>query len=118
MATVRCPQCSRDLPADATMCSGCGRPLNGAALPNGELTARQPTPAAAPLSVKLPPELMEWARQDFNEEEFLAGLREIQETGGLELKDFIQELEQEATPRDSSTGCPRPLPSDLLRPGP
>jgi hypothetical protein len=51
-------------------------------------------------SEKLSPELKEWARQHFSEDEFLAGLREIQETGGLELKDFIQELEQEAVPRN------------------
>jgi hypothetical protein len=43
---------------------------------------------------------MEWARQQFSEEEFVAGLREIRETGGLELQDFIRELEQEAAPRD------------------
>jgi len=45
---------------------------------------------------KLSPALLEWARREFNEEEFLAGLREVEETGGLELKDFIHELEEEA----------------------
>jgi hypothetical protein len=44
--------------------------------------------------------LREWARQQFSEEEFLAEVREIEETGGLELKDFIHELEQEAGPRE------------------
>jgi hypothetical protein len=48
----------------------------------------------------LTPEVMEWARRTFNEEEFLAGLREIQTTGGLELKDFLHELEQEVMPRE------------------
>jgi hypothetical protein len=43
---------------------------------------------------------MEWARQQFSEEEFVAGLREIRESGGLELQDFIRELEQEDAPRD------------------
>ncbi len=42
---------------------------------------------------KLPPELIDWARREFSEEEILAGIREIRETGGLELKDFIDELE-------------------------
>ena len=41
----------------------------------------------------LTPELLEWARQQINVEEMLASIREIQETGGLELRDFIQELE-------------------------
>jgi hypothetical protein len=84
VAMMRCSQCGHDLSPDATTCSGCGRPLNGEAPPSG----------------KLSPELLECARQQFSEEEFLAGLREIRETGGLELKDFIQELEQEAAPRD------------------
>ena len=50
--------------------------------------------------MKLSPELMEWARSQINEEEIAAALREVEETGGLELKDFICELEEEAKPRD------------------
>jgi hypothetical protein len=42
---------------------------------------------------KIPPELIEWARQTFDEEEFLAQLREMEATGGLQLEDFIAELE-------------------------
>ncbi len=97
MAEGNCPQCGRDNAADAATCSECGQPLNGAAA--SVSGGQQPPPPALP-SGKLPPELMEWARQQFNEEEFLAGLREVEETGGVELKDFIQELEQEAGPRD------------------
>jgi hypothetical protein len=49
---------------------------------------------------KTPPELVEWARQTCHEEEFAAALRELEQTGGLELKDFLHELEQGATARD------------------
>ncbi len=42
---------------------------------------------------RIPPELLEWARQTFDEEEFLAEVREIEATGGLRLEDFIAELE-------------------------
>jgi hypothetical protein len=52
---------------------------------------------------KLPTELLDWARAQFDakeEEATLAGLREIRETGGLKLEDFIAELEQEALPRE------------------
>ncbi len=49
-------------------------------------------------SEPIPPEILEWARKNLNEEETAAGLREIRETGGLELADFIQELEQSVTP--------------------
>lgn len=45
---------------------------------------------------KIPPEILEWARQTFDEEEFLAQVREIEATGGLRLEDFIAELESRA----------------------
>jgi len=47
-------------------------------------------------SSKLSPEILDWARQQSSEEEIVAGLREIRQTGGVELKDFIHELEQAA----------------------
>jgi hypothetical protein len=43
---------------------------------------------------RLTPELREWARQQFTEEEIVAALRELRGKGGLELGDFLQELEQ------------------------
>ena len=45
---------------------------------------------------KIPPEILEWARQTFDEEEFLAQVREIEATGGLPLEDFIAEVEARA----------------------
>jgi hypothetical protein len=52
------------------------------------------------IKYETPPELLERARQTFNEEEFLAGVREIEETGGLRLEDFIDELEEEVRRRE------------------
>jgi hypothetical protein len=43
---------------------------------------------------RLSPELRQWALQDLNEEEICAELQELREKGGLELHEFIQELEQ------------------------
>jgi len=45
---------------------------------------------------KIPPEILEWARQTLDLEEFLAQVREIEVTGGLRLEDFIAELESRA----------------------
>ena len=45
---------------------------------------------------KIPPEILEWARQTFDEGEFLAHVREVEATGGLRLEDFIAELERAA----------------------
>jgi hypothetical protein len=46
---------------------------------------------------KIPPEILDWARQTFDEQDFLQQVREIELTGGLRLEDFIAELE--ARPR-------------------
>jgi len=46
------------------------------------------------------PEFLEWARGQFSEEELAAGLRELEGGGGLELRDFIHELEQAAREDD------------------
>ena len=48
---------------------------------------------------EIPPELLAWARQTFNEEEFLKEVREIEATGGLRLEDFLAELEERARSR-------------------
>ncbi len=45
---------------------------------------------------RIPPEILEWARQTFDEEEFLAQVREIEATGGMPLEDFIAEVEARA----------------------
>jgi len=47
------------------------------------------TPAPAPI----PPELLAWARQTFDAQEFLEGVREIEATGGEPLVSFIAEIE-------------------------
>ena len=44
----------------------------------------------------LTPELRQWASQQFTDQDFVAGIREIQETGGFEFRDFLKELEKAA----------------------
>lgn len=45
----------------------------------------------------IPKEVVEWARQTFDEEEFLARVHEIEDPGGaLRLEDFIAEIEARA----------------------
>ncbi len=39
-------------------------------------------------------EILEWAKRQLNEQETVSGLREIRETGGLELVDFLHDLER------------------------
>jgi hypothetical protein len=52
---------------------------------------------ASPEEMRLTPELRQWAQQQVTDEEILAGLREIREKGGLELRDFLDELERAAS---------------------
>src|SRR6266576_3116914 len=52
-----------------------------------------PNESRTPDAVQPTKDLVEWARRQFTEEEFVAGIREIREKGGLELCDFIHELE-------------------------
>jgi hypothetical protein len=51
----------------------------------------------APAPITLTPEFIEWAKKEFTEEEAIAGLREIRETGGLTFEDVIRGLETPAT---------------------
>ena len=43
---------------------------------------------------RITPELREWARQQFTDEEIVAGLHELREKGALDLREFLDELEQ------------------------
>jgi hypothetical protein len=56
------------------------------------------TPSADALEeTRVPPEWREWARQQHNEEEFLRGLKEVQEKGGLAFEDFFDDLVNEVS---------------------
>jgi hypothetical protein len=87
MAIFTCLKCGYSTPEGKT-CPQCGQEVF------------QMTGAAGMSNGKLPQEILDWARGQVNEEETLAGLREIRETGGLELKDLIQDLEKEALGRE------------------
>jgi hypothetical protein len=44
-------------------------------------------------SEPIPPELLAWARQTFDAQEFLEGVREIEATGGRTFESLIAEVE-------------------------
>jgi hypothetical protein len=48
---------------------------------------------------RTPTDRLAWARQTLDEAEFLAHVREIEATGGVQLEDFIAELEARARSR-------------------
>jgi hypothetical protein len=56
----------------------------------------QPNPSAPFPREPVPADLLEWARQTFDEAEFLAQVRDIETTGGLPLEAFIAEVDRRA----------------------
>jgi hypothetical protein len=95
MALPTCAICGHEIDTAAAACPKCGQTSwNG--VPNPV-----PPPEVSGWALhKTPPELLELAKRTCTEEEFAAALREIELTGGLELKDFIHELEEGAPARD------------------
>ena len=49
---------------------------------------------------KIPPALKDWIVRNINVEEDLAAIREIEETGGYQLEDFIHEIEEKVNSRE------------------
>jgi hypothetical protein len=94
-------------PEDSTTSAGKGTPTTGTPTlspQQQEFLTENITPEmrewARQSKEQLTPEILEWARQQINVEEILASIREVRETGGLELRDFVQELEQLASDRE------------------
>jgi hypothetical protein len=103
MASRTCPHCGYQTESAVPACSTCGHATaNGAVAGPANPPDRPVIPAEVTGWVKYqtPPDLLAWARQTCTEEEFTAALREAEQTGGLELKDLLPELEEGVSPRD------------------
>ena len=63
------------------------------------MPAELPTPPAeTPAPVPIPPELLAWAQQTFDPQEFMEGVREIEATGGRTFESLIAEVEAVVRP--------------------
>jgi hypothetical protein len=100
MNPLQCPKCGHPTANQAVCCDACAHGLNG----QHATSVAVPLPVSAgPVELpdgKLPPGLHEWERQNFDRDAFLAGLCEVEQTGGLPLKDFLHELEQGVPPSE------------------
>lgn len=99
MTNSPCPACGHPTP-DASACPKCGH-----ALANGTTKAPYQKPPPPPELVgcvfeKVPLEMIEEARRSFNEEEWLAALREFEENGETDFAAFIAEIEEIVNRRD------------------
>ena len=98
MALATCRTCGHEIGSADAACPKCSQaPMNGV-VPLTKPAA--PSEVSSWILHETTPELLEWAKQTCNEEEFSAALREVQQTGGMELNDFIHELEDGAPTRD------------------
>jgi len=57
----------------------------------------QPNPSEPFPREAIPPDILEWARQTFDEDEYIKRIREMEAEGGFELDEFIAEVEARAT---------------------
>ena len=55
----------------------------------------QPDSQQRPAPIELSPEMLEWARQQFSEEDYVAGIRDIRENGGVPFENILQRLKSE-----------------------
>jgi hypothetical protein len=90
MNEVKCQQCRHQATEDA-VCPNCGQVVS---------TGAVPAEVSGWLIEKTPPDLLAWARQTFDEAQYLAGVREVEETGGVKFEDFIGEIEERVKRRD------------------
>jgi hypothetical protein len=81
--------CGHEGTPDAT-CPTCGHTSNGAARPEPTVPAEVATWHIEHAT----PDILAWAAQTFNMEEFLAGKREIEQGRGYRFEDFINEIER------------------------
>ena len=95
MAITQCPECGHDPVRGATACPQCGR-----AMTNGTVPRPIPAEVSGWTQHELPADILAWAKQTFDEQEYLAEVREIERTGGVRFEDFIGEVEGQVRRRD------------------
>jgi hypothetical protein len=90
-----CPECGQPSETNAVVCAKCGHALANGGAPAAATSGRKPPPEVNGWDIeKTPPEMIEEALGTFNQEEFLAEIREIEKTGGVRLEDFLGEIEE------------------------
>jgi hypothetical protein len=91
MQSAKCPKCGHETAPEAA-CPACGHgAVNGATIRRDP----PPPPEVAGWNIERPtPEMLEEARRTFDEAEYLAGVREIERTGGVSFEEIMAEIER------------------------
>ena len=95
MSNTDCPECVRKPNRDTAACPRCGH-----AAANGTSPRPVPNEVAGWERYETPPDVLDKARREFDEGEYLAEVREIERTGGVRFEDFIGEVEGQVRPRE------------------
>ena len=89
MQNSKCPTCGHDTTTGAAS-PGCGHATRNGAAARPEST---PLPEVAGWHIEhATPDVLAWAGQTFDEAEFLAAKREIEQGGGVQIDDLIAEI--------------------------
>lgn len=91
MQKIKCPTCGSETVPDA-VCPSCGDAAN-----NGTTIRPEPVPppeVATWVIEPVPPEVREHFLRTFDEAEYLAEIRELERTGGVQIDDLIEEIER------------------------
>ncbi len=93
MQKITCPNCGQKTTPDAA-CPACAQ-TNGNGTAEKKWVKPPPPPELANMAFEpVPPEMAEEFRRTFNEEEYLAAVREVERTGGVQIDDPIAELKR------------------------
>ncbi len=93
MQKIKCAECGSDN-VPATACPCCGQSAGNGAAKASRVKPPPPPELANVVFTPTPPEMAEEFRRTFNEEEYLAAVREMERTGGHRLEEFIDEIER------------------------
>ncbi|HWG41643.1 MAG TPA: hypothetical protein VN688_02575 [Gemmataceae bacterium] len=90
MQYAKCPTCGHETTSDAA-CPDCTH-VNGSA----KAVRREPPPPEVANWViePVPPEIAEHFQRTFNEEEYLAEVRKLERTGGVDIAEMLAEIER------------------------
>jgi predicted amidophosphoribosyltransferase len=97
MHSTKCPKSGHEAAPDGR-CPGCGQPaVHGTAT---KPRIKPPPPELANrVFAPVPLEMVEEFRRTFNEEEYLAAVRELERTGGVPIDDLIEEMQRRVDDR-------------------
>jgi predicted amidophosphoribosyltransferase len=93
MQISKCPACGHETAPNAP-CSRCGQAAVKGTARKEWVKPPPPPELAGVVFTPVPPEMVEEFRRTFNEEEYLAAVRELERTGGVQIDDLIEELER------------------------